>query len=599
MDGSLRPVAKLQRAAATLERTMLRSPDPARETLPQDVEKTDGASTPAHAPSLFGLPTSWSALFAPVDIAFLVAFRITLGLILLYHTLDYGSSGELRDFVDPQFHFKYYGWEWVSVPQGNTIYYLFAVLGFSSFFVAIGFCYRASAIVMFGTFLWSFLAERCLYNNHYYLTALIAFWMIFMPAARAFSIDAWLGQSFRPLREANGWQQFCEAWNLGLLRFLVGLPYVFGAVAKLNSDWLNCEPMRLGMAVKKDRVHVILGQFFEQEWMVVLFSYGGLLLDLLIVPALLYRPTRWIAFGFGVVFHILNLYLFDIGYFPYFMIPATLIFFEPSWPRNAAAGVSAVLQLACKNLPDAITAIPQQMRRWQAPLEQPVFDAAAPLGWRRRSLIVTLVMFCSFQIIWPLRHYAIGGNPSWTEEGHLFSWHMMLRNKVCLLFFLKKDPHTGETSLVNYHPSAKEVGGRPYLTDRQATKLGKDPHMLVQYAHFLAEKEKEKSGKSFEIRAISLVALNGRRPRLLINPNVDLARMEPGWKLLNMNRPANDPLILPLDEPLRIPAFRLEPKYWLDPSLDAEIRVMDDKTLELLPVEFRAWILTQAKSSTR
>ena len=67
----------------------------------------------------------------------------------------------------------------------------------------------------------------------------------------------------------------------------------------------------------------------------MLFSYGGLLFDLAVVPLLLWKRTRLQAFLAAVVFHLCNALLFEfsIGVFPWMMIAATLMFFDPSWPR--------------------------------------------------------------------------------------------------------------------------------------------------------------------------------------------------------------------------------------------------------------------------
>lgn len=42
------------------------------------------------------------------------------------------------------------------------------------------------------------------------------------------------------------------------------------------------------------------------------------------------------------------------------------------------------------------------------------------------------------------RHYLIAGTPSWTEEGHRFSWHMKLREKSgTVTFVVSKDGLAG------------------------------------------------------------------------------------------------------------------------------------------------------------
>ena len=67
--------------------------------------------------------------------------------------------------------------------------------------------------------------------------------------------------------------------------------------------------------------------------MVYFYSYGGLLLDLLAVPLLLWRRTRLLTFVALILFHINNAYMFSIGIFPWLMIAATTIYFDPAWPK--------------------------------------------------------------------------------------------------------------------------------------------------------------------------------------------------------------------------------------------------------------------------
>lgn len=138
-----------------------------------------------------------------------------------------------------------------------------------------GFWYRLSATLFFLGFTYVFLLEQARYLNHFYLISLISFLMIFVPAHRAFSIDALSGA-----RSATA-----PAWALWLLRAQIGIPYFYGGLAKLNGDWLRGEPMRVWMASGTD--FPLIGPWFTDERVVFLFAYGGLLIDLLVVPLLL------------------------------------------------------------------------------------------------------------------------------------------------------------------------------------------------------------------------------------------------------------------------------------------------------------------------
>ncbi len=128
--------------------------------------------------------------------------------------------------------------------------------------------------------------------------------------------------------------------------------------------------------------------------------------------------------------------------------------------------------------------------------------------------IALLAGYLAIQVLVPLRHFLYPGDPSWTEEGHLFAWHMMLRGKRCAVSYVATNPTTGQSGPVNIER---------HLSDRQLMKLGKDPDMLREFAHYLAEEARQAGFPDVEVRAISLVSLNGRRPQLLIDPTVDLA----------------------------------------------------------------------------
>jgi len=103
---------------------------------------------------------------------------------------------------------------------------------------------------------------------------------------------------------------------------------------------------------------------------------------------------------------------------------------------------------------------------------------------------------------------------SWTEEGHNFAWHQKLRNKRCDTEFFVTDPSTGE------------IGGvyeSEFLTSRQERKMSTRPHMILEFAHFLAGRYREKEGREVEVRVEASCSLNGRAWQLLVDPEVDLA----------------------------------------------------------------------------
>src|SRR5690349_15452249 len=86
-------------------------------------------------------------LSAPRDIAALAAYRVLIGGLMCVGALRFMSNGWIeRLYVQPTFHFKYWGFEWVQVPGETGLYVLFSAIAFTAFMVAIGLFYRVSII---------------------------------------------------------------------------------------------------------------------------------------------------------------------------------------------------------------------------------------------------------------------------------------------------------------------------------------------------------------------------------------------------------------------------------------------------------------------
>ncbi len=449
---------------------------------------------PSLTESLHAWPQRLQArLFAPVDIASIVVFRILFGAIMVWEVLRFFDGTWIRrHYIDPDFHFTYLGFGWVRPWPGDGMYWHFAVMALLAACIAAGFLYRASAALFFLAFAYVSLLDQARYLNHFYLVSLVSLLMIAVPAHRAVSVDARL----RPALRADT----VPAWCLWLLRAQIGLVYFYGGVAKLNADWLRGQPMRMWLSERGD--DPILGSVLAQPWCALLFSYGGLLLDLLIVPLLLWRRTRVAALAAAIVFHLLNARMFSIGIFPWFMIAATLLFLPPDWPRKLLG-------------------------------RPPPSPAPAEMPRAPRLTLGLLGLYLAVQVLVPLRHWLYPGVVHWTEEGHRFSWHMKLRDKSSRTLFFATDPLTGRSW---------EIKQSKYLTANQVREMESTPDMILQFAHHVAADLRREGYERIEIRADARVSLNGRPRELLIDPKVDLA-----------SQPRNllaSSWILPLQEPV-------------------------------------------------
>jgi vitamin K-dependent gamma-carboxylase len=417
-------------------------------------------------------------MFSPIDIASLVVFRIAFGGILLWEVLRYFSHGWIAAYwIEPDFHFTYPGFHWVQPWPDAGMYVHMGVLAVLAAFIAVGFLYRVSAALFFLGFTYIFLLERALYLNHLYFVCLVSFLIVFVPAHRSFSIDARLRPGLRT--------DFVPFWPLWILRAQLAIVYIFAGIAKLNSDWFRGEPLRSWL--RGLNATPVIGPLFERPEMFYLVSWGGLAFDMLIVPLLIWRRTRAVAFVAAVCFHLLNAWFFRIGIFPWFSIAMTTLFFEPDWPRRVLSRFGIVSTTS--DIPGPATQSP-----WTFAL---------------------IGLYVAFQILFPLRHWLYPGDVAWTEEGHEFSWRMKLRGKVGRTIFVVTDPATKET-----------WRERPadFLESWQVRKMSTRPELIRQFAHYLAAYEKMESGAAVEVRVDSRVRLNSRPSEVLIDPAVDLAK---------------------------------------------------------------------------
>jgi vitamin K-dependent gamma-carboxylase len=456
--------------------------------------------------------------FARVDIASLVFFRVAFGLLMVWHVSYFLQGNRIgRFWLEPRMLFKYYGFSWVQPWPGNGLYIHWWVLGALALFIAAGFLYRLSTLLFWLGYTYTFLLDEAMWVNHKYLICLFSFLLFCVPAHRAFSIDAWL----RPKLRSNE----TPAWSLWLLRTQIGVVYFFAGVAKLTPDWVHGEPMRQWLA--RSNSFPIIGQYFREDWLVHLASYASLAFDLSIVPLLLWRRTRLLAFGAALGFHIFNMFWFHIGIFPWLAIAATTLFLRPGWPRR----VLRYLRLTTSS-----------------EAQGQIVASESPLA--RKAIFACVLLYIAVQIVVPLRPFFYHGGIEWWQAEHRFTWRMMLAGKWERAYFYVIDPNTGE----EYQATPSD-----YLTSWQEERMQWQSDMILQYAHYLAAVMPRAGIKPLKVELRLLVALNGRKPLLFIDPTVDLTEQEKHWGRPTWLREIHEPLpdrehrLDPMQNPFTLP----------------------------------------------
>ena len=353
--------------------------------------------------------------------------------------------------------------------------YYYIVMGAFGAMVMLGYRYRLAMIGY--ALMWSvvYLMQKTSYNNHYYLLMLLNWAMCFMPAHKAFSLDA----RRRPEIQSD----HCPQWCLWFFTLHVTIVYIYASIAKMYPDWISGDVVSIFFSGKRD--YFLIGSILQYSWLIMLISWGGLIFDLLIAPALLWKPTRKPAFIISIFFHLFNSAVFQVGIFPYLGIAFALFFYPPAQIRKIFFRKKPEV-----NIPESVYSV----QPWIAGI---------------------LAVYFLFQIALPLRHWRYEGNVYWTEEGHRLSWRMMLRAK------------SGQVSFRIKTDSAEWiVPVHDYVTSKQASKIATRPDMCWQFVQILKAELKDQGITDPEIYPMGHARLNNRPYAPLYDPKVNLAEIK-------------------------------------------------------------------------
>jgi hypothetical protein len=443
-------------------------------------------------------------IVSPVDIASLAAFRFLYGCMMAAAMIRFLAKGWVTQFyIAPKYYFSYPGFAWVHPWPDPWMHVHFILLAVLALGIAIGVFYRLCATLFFLCFTYIELIDQTNYLNHYYLISLLAGLLIFLPAGRAWSVDAW--------RKPESRVDAVPAWTLNLLRFQIGIVYFFAGLAKINADWLlKAEPLRIWLAASSELPWI--GPLLGQTWVAYAASWFGAAFDLSIVALLLCRRTRPIAWLFAIFFHVMTWLLFNIGMFPWVMLVAATVFFSPGWPRQLLQRLGRLTALRFRNFKingwARAVAAPGKLQRFLPFRAQPAF-------------LVVLACYAAAQLALPLRSFFFTSPPAWTCAGFNCAWRVMIAEKTGYVEFTAFDPHSGRQW---------NIPMDEYLTPRQEAMMAQDPDLIRAMARHLGADLKARGFGEIQIHADAFATLNGRPSQRMIDPGVDLsARVHSGW----------------------------------------------------------------------
>ena len=430
---------------------------------------------------------SWDRLFAPVDTASLAAVRIALGLLIALDAMRYGQRLFYPSGGVLPFQFKYQFFHWIQESPQLSVYLPY-VLFISGIALAIGVCFRFFSVLCLVLIAYGFLLQAEEYLNHFYMLIILLLLLSISPAHRSFSIDRFL------FLRRNG----VHAPRIYLLLFKAQLEIIliYAGLVKINSDWLQLEPLRTWL--RESQHEVFFADLFQSDLIIAIGAYGTILLHIVGAPLLLFARTRLPVFLIYCIFHIANHFVFTIGIFPWMTIACTTLFFPPDWPRRVFGGLS-----------------PSFLRRQPQPMSEAEF-VTPPRSISNRTLVAFAAVWILFQVLLPLRHLLYPGWVEWTNEGHRFAWRMKLT-----------DHQSAGMILVVYIPELNTVHVpdlQQYMSARQYWKVSIRPDLIQQLAWQVATLYKnELQVRDAKVFVYAPMTLNNRYPALLIDPTVDLA----------------------------------------------------------------------------
>ena len=417
------------------------------------------------------------------------------------------------------------------IPIQNHLETLRQILLLSGGLLAVGVLPRIATLINLVLIGYFAQLDRTFYNNHYILMVQISFLLVLLD--RRCVAWPWSGTAALP------------RWQLTYLRGLLLTPYAFGALAKLNYSWLlHSQPVlswadnmlgELDTATNGLLSHYVDTYLPTDTDIVQPFSrvvcYSGLVFDAWLPYALLTSSTQssrsvfthTIAIVLCVLFNAMNKLWFGLGVFPYLNLCALLLFVErdSSSPQQDGGGEASPKKRPFGSRSShTTTTIDEQ--------------------WSFSRVLLTLLAIPHLLI--PLRGYlwySYDQSGLWTDEGHLYAWHMKLVEREGTLVLTVRgrvQDAASQDDQVEEDGDAMDDGDGSWRTwslvpeldtalhTDQRGELPHNPSMLLTYSStHLLPLFKQRGITNISIHAsYSCVSVNGRTPQPLYMPSANL-----------------------------------------------------------------------------
>lgn len=222
------------------------------------------------------------------------------------------------------------GWRWTAyffTPSGVSLGVAFGVWLLLVTGLTIGFRTRLIAVGVW-------LLTLAMLQRHYYsknfgdsVLRFTTFMLMFVPSHDALSWDAWKRDGrLRPTPVA--------AWGVRLFQLQLCAMYAATGISKLigplSSTWYQGTSLHYAL---NDLLlaRVSYAAIPVPLWVTLPLTYLVLAWEVLFVPLVVWRRTRRLALGFGVVFHLVSFLVLELGWFGFYVLAWYCAWIPDAW----------------------------------------------------------------------------------------------------------------------------------------------------------------------------------------------------------------------------------------------------------------------------
>ncbi|XP_075232992.1 gamma-glutamyl carboxylase [Lycorma delicatula] len=458
--------------------------------------------------SLTSLENFTSLLYKECDGSSLAAVRMMFGIVMLIDIVEErGFSNAEKLWGDPN-ECRFPMFNFLQPLPVQWMCLLYTIMCVGAIGISLGLYFRQCCLAVLIPYWYIFLLNKTAWNNHSYLYGLLLILITISNANNCWSLD----KLIRKIKT----ESTVPLWNYTLIRFQIFALYFFAGLKKIDGDWLHGYSMRtLSKHWVFNPFKLILSGDQVDLWIV---HITGFLLDFTAGFLIFFDSTRFIAFFFLTMFHLMNSRLFHIGMFPYMCMVTMPIFCRMDWPKQLFSQVKYFLLI-----PLNIFYVPVQYKNNEEkrscekePEEKSDMvsdEQKKSIGWKKKLTCVFVLFYVGLQCFLPYSHFVTKGYNNWTNGLYGYSWDMMVhtwdRNRVNVKIV---DMSKNKEYFLNH-----EV----WVTSERWTTHA---DMVIQFAHCIKDnmKKQKPSLNNISINIDVWCSLNGRFQQRMFDPKVNL-----------------------------------------------------------------------------